>query len=92
MKLDLTFIMGHVLQRCRIWSIWIRYGAYGLNNRRNPWEKYTFFPPLIDIHLVNVGIFEDEIDDSEEKAVGGQEQHEQPVGAAGRLTELKQTE
>ena len=65
-----------------------------LNNRRNPWEKYTSLlsSPLIDIHLVNVGIFEDEIDDSEEKAVGGQEQHEQPVGAAGRLTELKQTE
>ena len=69
-----------------IWSIWAEQST-------KPVGKVHFLPsPLIDIHLVNVGIFEDEIDDSEEKAVGGQEQHEQPVGAAGRLTELKQTE
>ena len=45
--------------------------------------------PLIVIHLVNVGILEDEIDDGEEKAVGGEEEHQQPVGSAGRLAELK---
>ena len=77
----------------------VAYGPYGYDMEHLGWTidetrgKSTLLSsPLIDIHLVNVGIFEDEIDDSEEKAVGGQEQHEQPVGAAGRLTELKQTE
>ena len=55
-------------------------------------DKCTSLPPsspLIVIHLVNVGILEDEIDDGEEKAVGGEEEHQQPVGSAGRLAELK---
>ena len=50
---------------------------------------FSSLPPLIVIHLVNVGILEDEIDDGEEKAVGGEEEHQQPVGSAGRLAELK---
>ena len=37
------------------------------NLKTNP----VHFSPLIVIHLVYVRIFEDEIDDSEEKAVGG---------------------
>ena len=37
---------------------------------KKPVGNVPHFSPLIVIHLVNVGIFEDEIDDSEEKAVG----------------------
>ena len=47
-------------------------------------------PSLIVIHLMNVGILEDEIDDGEEEAVGRQEEHERPVGAARRLAQLQQ--
>ena len=40
------------------------------------------------IYLVNVWVLEDEVDDGEEEAVGGEEGHEAPVGPPGRLPEL----